>query len=210
MNKVKLDEIIMSDNVVIPLYVLKRYKKFNLTLDELLILMYFFNKDEWTFDPERFSNELCMDVMELMGYISKLCEKGLMSLEFDKKDNRMEEHVCIKPFIDKISFNLMGDFNSKTKNENIFSIIESEFSRKLSPLEVDYIKSWQDNDYSDELIIEAVKESSINGVNNLRYIDKILYEWNKKGYKCVDDIVRDKNTEPKEIYNYNWLDDEEI
>ena len=66
---------------------------------------------------------------------------------------------------------------SNSENSNIFEIIEKEFGRTLSPIEFEIIKAWLDNDMSEELIREAIKEATFNGVSNLRYIDKILYEW---------------------------------
>ena len=35
---------------------------------------------------------------------------------------------------------------------------------------------------------DSVKEAVFNGVSNLRYIDKILYEWGKAGIKNVNDV----------------------
>ena len=52
-------------------------------------------------------------------------------------------------------------------------------------------------------------------------MDKILYEWNKKGINSLDDIhkmknnKKDNNEEEKdieidtEIFDWNWLDEEE-
>ena len=66
---------------------------------------------------------------------------------------------------------------------------------------------------SEELILGALKEATYNGVNNLRYIDKIIYEWNKKGFKNMEDVnnhLRNRNTSDKsvkEISDYNWLDE---
>ena len=56
----------------------------------------------------------------------------------------------------------------------------------------------------------------MNGVTNLIYIDKILYEWEKKGYKNKEDIEKSRqnfrrNQEikkaKKEVFDYNWLED---
>ena len=63
------------------------------------------------------------------------------------------------------------------------------------------------------LILAALKEAVFNGVSNLRYIDKILYEWNKKGIKKTDDIkkrqVEEKDKKDIEAsYEYDWLNDE--
>ena len=70
---------------------------------------------------------------------------------------------------------------------------------------------------SEELIIEALKEATYNGVSNLRYIDKILYEWGKKGFKNKKDVEnhlkRKNESENKEdktlLFEYNWLEDED-
>ena len=33
-----------------------------------------------------------------------------------------------------------------------------------------------------------LKEAIYNGISNFRYIDRILYEWNKKGLKNKEDV----------------------
>ena len=95
---------------------------------------------------------------------------------------------------------------------NIFEIFEKEFARPLSPMEFEFINEWIKSGMSEELIIEALKEATYNGVSNLRYIDKILYEWNKKGIKRTDDLDRKiKEEESKEdnteLYEYDWLNE---
>ena len=44
-----------------------------------------------------------------------------------------------------------------------------------------------------------------------KYIDKILSEWSKKGYKKASDVRKKKSKEIEkiEIYEYDWLDDNE-
>ncbi len=53
-----------------------------------------------------------------------------------------------------------------------------------------------------------------NNVRNLRYIDKILSEWEKKGFKSVDEVdsylkKKEVNNPKQELFDYNWLEDEE-
>ncbi|MDE5587357.1 MAG: DnaD domain protein, partial [Bacilli bacterium] len=63
----------------------------------------------------------------------------------------------------------------------------------------------------------ALKETVFNGVSNLRYMDKILHEWNKKGYKTVSDVEISKQKyqqeqrqkEKLELFDYDWFDDDE-
>ena len=80
-------------------------------------------------------------------------------------------------------------------------------------MEYEIITGWIDSGYTEELIILALKEATYNGVSNLRYIDKIIYEWGKKGIKTKEDVEKNKkqfksNSEKKEMFDYNWLDEE--
>ena len=56
------------------------------------------------------------------------------------------------------------------------------------------------------MIKDALKEAVLNGVNNLKYIDKILFEWKKKGYKKVNNKKEDESL--VSLPDYNWLDEE--
>ena len=79
-------------------------------------------------------------------------------------------------------------------------------------MEYEIINSWLEQGINRELILSALKEAVFNGVNNLRYVDKILYEWNKKGIKKVDEIkVSNKKIEDDKediSYEYDWLNED--
>lgn len=216
MDKVKINEIIKNTSINIPIYIFRLYKTFNLTLEEFLVLMYLYNKNGELYDPEKISIDLNMDLMEIMEIISSIQDKGLITLDVSKSDGGIiEEKINIDKFYEKIAISLMDNLGKETHDENILELIEQEFNRKLSPMESEYVKSWQNENYSDELIKEALKEASLYGVNNLRYIDKILFDWNKKGFKTKQDVINNRHLEEKEeieeisYNNYNWLDDDE-
>jgi DNA replication protein len=94
-------------------------------------------------------------------------------------------------------------------NSGIYNTIEEEFGRTLSPIEYETISGWLNAKIDESLIKEALKEAVLNGVNNLKYIDKILYEWTKKGYKKSSDVKKRPKKEPEEIelFSYDWLDE---
>ena len=82
-------------------------------------------------------------------------------------------------------------------------------------MELEIINAWLENNTSEEMIIGALKEAIYNGVKNFRYIDKIIYEWGKKGFKTMDDVkahLKNTNKSPKkeELFDYDWLDDNEV
>ena len=51
-------------------------------------------------------------------------------------------------------------------------------------------------------------------IRNLKYVDRILFNWRSKGFKTKADILNDKKNYRKptkkveQIYDYNWLEDE--
>ena len=216
-NKVVLD-IIKSGNIVIPLYLYRIYPKLNIGLEEFVFLMYLNNQGERiVFDTNKISKELGISVKNVMLMISNLSDSKLINVEVLKSDkNIMEEYISLEFFHQKINLILIDEINSDEEEDNdIFTTIESEFGRTLSPMEYEIVKAWIDNGFSFELIKEAVKEATFNGVSNLRYIDKILFEWNKKGIKTVSDVDKNrvKHKEEKkervEVFEYNWLEDDE-
>ena len=226
MNNSKLVDIFKDRNIVIPIYLLKNYKNFKLELNEFILLMYFYNLgDSYIFNPNKFCEELNIDLMELMSLVDLLTDKGFIKVEVKKNDKGiMEEVILLDGFYSKISLIMREDINKKQEdsinNSNIYETIEKEFGRTLSPIEAEIISAWLDNNTSEELIKEALKEAIFNGVSSLRYIDKILYEWGKKGIKTVKDVEnnRKKKNDNKEnndnsidldTLEWSWFDEDE-
>ncbi len=217
----KIIELYKCGNIVIPLYLLKNRDKFNIAFDEFIVLMYLYNKgDKSLFDPVRISEDLNISVKEVMKYISVLTEKKLIRVAVEKNEkNILEDRIDLSDFYSKSSLIMVNSINEKKDNENssIYEFIEKEFGRTISPIESEIIKSWLENGNSEEIVKEAVKEATFNGVSNLRYIDKILYEWEKKNIKTKEDVEKnkenyrkkDKEAPQEEMFDYNWFDDEE-
>ena len=224
MKSSKLIELFKQGNMVIPLYFLQHYKDFKLNLEEFVFLMYLYNLgNKFLFDPGKFSSELNIELVDVMNYIGILTDKHFIRVEVLKNEKGlMEEVVLLDDFYDKLSMITIDEVNSVSNSDssNIFEIIEKEFGRTLSPIEYEIIKAWLDSGFSEELIKEAIKEATMNNVSNLRYIDKILFEWNKAGIKNSSDVdknrkkrveLREKQDEhiDMDIIDYNWFDDDE-
>lgn len=224
MKSSKIVDIFKDGNIVIPIYILKNYKKLKLELNEFIFLMYLYNKGNKTiFDPATFGEELNIGLEEVMNNVSNLSDKNFIKVEVVKNEKGlMEEVVKLDDFYSKMALLVVDDSNNNdTSKSNIFETIEKEFGRTLSPIEYEIIKAWLDNNISEDLIKEALKEATFNGVSNLRYIDKILYEWGKKGFVTSEDvknskkkrtaskeIPEDKNVD-LEIMDWDWFDDED-
>ena len=170
------------------------------------------NEDVPTFDVEQINRITMISVNTILDSFTSLTNKGLISIDVIKENSGVKEVVNLDPIYKCMVDGLMKN-NKKVVNNNIFEKFEKEFSRTLSPMEYEIINDWLDKNISEELILGALKEATYNGVNNLRYIDKIIYDWNKKGFKNMEDVnnhLRNRNTSDKsvkEISDYNWLDE---
>ena len=137
-----------------------------------------------------------------------LIEKQYISIEMNKSNGIIEEYISLDLFFKKINACLIEN-DTNDNSSDIYSKFEKEFGRTLSPVEYETISKWIENNIPLNLIEAALKEAILNGVNSIRYIDKILFEWNKKGYKDSTDIIRKNNKEEyiEEIYDYDWLNE---
>ena len=217
----KIIELYKCGNLTIPLYLLKNRDKFKLKFDEFIFLMYLYNiGDKSLFDPGKIVEDLGLSLKEVMNYISILTEKRLISVDVSRNDKDiLEDRIDLSNFYGKVSLIMVEDIKSSKEefDSSVFTFIEKEFGRTLSPMEVEIIKSWLENGSGEELVREAVKEAVFNGVSNLRYIDKILYEWQKKGIKNKEDVEKNREIHRKkereepqeEIFDYNWFEDDD-
>ena len=211
MNKNVLDELVkVNNNLIIPGYLIKLLSRFDLDADELLMIIYFLNhKENLTFDINNISKDLYMDAGKTLDVISSLIDKNLISIEVAKNNGIFEESISLDLFLNKIKMYLIEDKHAEKSND-IYTLFEEEFGRTLSPTEYETITNWIECNIPIDLIKSALKEAVLNGVNSLRYIDKILFEWNKKGYKSSSDIVgkkqiKEDDEELEELYDYDWL-----
>lgn len=210
MNKNVIEKLMLVNNhMIIPNYLVKYYKKFDLDINEFIMLIYFLNSNEkLIFDNKKISNDLFMEQNEVLEIINNLIEKQYISIEMNKSNGIIEEYISLDLFFKKINACLIEN-DTNDNSSDIYSKFEKEFGRTLSPVEYETISKWIENNIPLNLIEAALKEAILNGVNSIRYIDKILFEWNKKGYKDSTDIIRKNNKEEyiEEIYDYDWLNE---
>lgn len=220
----KLTSIFKSGNFVVPLYLFQLRERFHLPFEEFIFLIYLSNLGERIiFDSSKLMTELNLSLDEVMSYIDHLTEEGFIEVVVLKNDKGiMEEYISLKSFYEKLSHFLIDDLVNegavkKQEKKTIYDKVADGFARPISSIEREIISSWIENGFSEELIMAALKETVFNGVSNLRYMDKILYEWNKKGYKKVEDVVLSKQKyqeeqrkkEKLELFDYDWFDDDE-
>ena len=193
MNDIRL--IYKEKNYLINSNVLKGIKSLNLSTDELLLLIYFINEEK-ALDLNKVKNALNFSEEDILNTYSSLITKGLIEVKVIKENGKVSESISLDILYDKL---IMNSKEEKEINTDIYSKFESDFGRILSPIEYETINRWLNLGIDEGMILNALREAVINGVSNLRYIDKILYEWTKKGEKPKEEY--------KELFDYDWLHD---
>lgn len=219
MNHEKLLELIKSDNIVIPLYIYKDFPKYNIDYETFIFLMYLYSKgNKIPFDVVSLSESFNTESKKIMKYISDLQSNKLIEIKVIKNDkNIMEEFIYLDFFYEKISLSVMNEEKKETNNsekDEIFDLLEKEVGLQLSFVEVEIVKAWN---YDIELVKEAIKEAIKNNVASIRYIDKVLYAWSKKGIKTKEDVENNRKSfrqkeekqEKVDVFDYDWMEDDE-
>ena len=206
-------KLLSDKNLVVSSNIIKYLDK-NLSLNEFFILLYFINNETDSFDANKISKSFNMSINDVIDSFNNLVTKGLIDLETKKdKNNKVIDTVSL----DNLYKNVMSSLDKEVKKEeelSIFDTIAKEFDRKLSPIDIEIVNGWIEIGTPEELIRGAIKEAAYNGVKTLKYMDQIIYEWNKKGFKTMEDVekhlkTRDSSEKDEKLFDYNWLDDDE-
>lgn len=79
----------------------------------------------------------------------------------------------------KISIELGED--SQDSQNDLYDFVEKNFGRTLSPVEIEEISKWENND----LTRYAIKQAILNGAYSFKYINKILHSYKKNNIQTV-------------------------
>ena len=212
----KVLNLLMDKPVVVPKILLSNYRKLNITEEELVIIIaIIYRGNKIVYDPISIANDINMDKLKIMEIISNLIEKNILTSITIKKNNKKEEYLSLELLYSKL-VNLVLDVKpevSSTVKYSVFEKFEEELGKTLSSMQYEQIKEWLNSGVSEEIIIEALREMVLNGINNFNYIDKIINTWTDKGYKTKEDIIKAKREYHKkekvsDVFDTDWLNDD--
>ncbi len=215
-NKI-LEGLIKEKDYNLKKLLFKIVKDFDLNVNEFMLLIYFMNQDCPILDVNDINNVTFMEPKIILQSFKALSIKGLISTKVTPVKDKISETIDLTNVYRAMVSDINYDIKKKSE-KNIFEVFEKEFGRTLSPMEYEIINGWLSNQLSEELILGALKEATYNGVSSLRYIDRILLEWSKKGFKNMNDVnnflekkdnQNKARNEEKVLFDYNWLEDDE-
>ena len=201
-------DILKEKKFIVGNHLIKQSLNSKLTLEEFLLLAYFENADSNIFDVELIKNNMSISEEAIMNAFNLLMSKKLISFETGKdSEGRIIDGISLDNF-----YALVEEESKEQNTDNLFETFEAEFARTLSSSELEYINSFLQLGFSEELILGALKEAVYNGATNIRYIDTVLHSWKKKGYKTMEDVrknvIKEEEQKDDDIFDFDWLNDD--
>lgn len=179
--------------------ILKHLRQLNMTADEYLVYseLLMFQQQGNTFpSATELAEVISIDSTTVMMLIQSMIQKGFLEIKTTINNNhRQEDSYDLTPIyniLDIIQQDQNIEQQQQTKLDqttNLFKMFEVELGRALSPIEQETIHSWINEDgYEVELIQLALKEAVLNQIYSLKYIDRILINWEKQNIKTAQQL----------------------
>ena len=197
--------IFTSRDFVINSNIVKCISSIDITLEEFLLVLYFINISS-LLNTDDIKEKLGFDDEKIFNTFTSLINKKYIEMVVTNNNGEVIEQIKLDPLYDRLAL------NKKTENvdsKDIYAMFESELGRTLSSFEYEMINKWIEKGVEEETIKNALKEAVLNNVRNFKYIDKIIYEWTKKGIKNKIKYDNKKDTHEDDILDFEWFDENE-
>ncbi len=228
-------EWVNQGHTVLPNLLIRYYKVLSLTNEELIILLQLKSyQDSGNYFPDlsEIAQNLQVANETIYQTIQSLIEKKCLSIQTKAdEEGKKNDYYSLDQLWEKLIVMKKQDRKEDNRNQKrvergqLYQSFEQEFGRSLSPIEIEMISQWLDEDlYSVELINMALREAVLNQAYSLKYMDRILLNWENKNIRTLEqaeresDRFRDKfrRTEPDQIDTsdendvplYRWIDDD--
>jgi len=203
---------------------LENYKKLRLSENELAVLFmidHLINQGNPFITTDLLALKMTLDVKEIDNCLAGLLQKKLIEYVFNGKKTATSLEPLRKRLFSEFQLYMNIEENQRREEalnksiENIFSKFQSLLNRSLSPVEINRIREWVSYGFTDEQIINALKDALSKGKRSLREVDKILLTYQIREDVQNDGITTisskwDKNLEETiKIAQTPWLDDDE-
>lgn len=145
---------------------------------------------------------------EVASLIQRLIDQKLLTIQqSNDREGKIQDQYDLGPLYNKLDKFLSKNILVQDQHENKKAVVsdslennplnklarqfEIEFGRFLSPIEREEIASWLEVDhYTPEVITLALREAVLSQAYSLKYIDRILLNWQRHNLKTSAEIKR--------------------
>ena len=214
----------ISEAIDFRFLLLENYKKMKINENELAVIFmidHLVGQGNPFINTDMLSLKMTLEVSEIDKVMASLLTRGF--IEYVSQGQKTV--ITLDPLKQKLyrEFQMTSSFEEASKNDkkvndminNVYGEFEKLLARPLSQVEFSRIREWIAFGYTDETIINALKEAISKGKKTLRSVDKILLSWSerddieKEGHTTLNDNC-DKNLEEIiRIAKTPWLNDDD-
>lgn len=211
--------LFFSGSVSIPKYILRHYVSLGMTESEMMLIIHILslsgeNPYPLAIQLGQHMQASTGDIEEMIGH---LVERGLLSIDksWNPAEHKWFYSYNILGLIDKLieqwAIEGVKQYTAEQSQQQtapgriehqekqlpqtalnpLVVKFEQELARPLTALECEHIQTWLDANFSQELVIEALRRGVSAGIRSFRYLDSILREWEKKGLRTRVEVEAD-------------------
>lgn len=199
--------------------ILKNYKHLGINEAEAFVLIELNNqkKKGATFlNPSKLVKNLSLTIDELMSVLELLMKKGLVTIEMVVNESGKEAEIfhmnkaismILEHYKKTIEESIIVPKTKKfgSQEEELVDLIETEFQKQLTPLEIEIIRKWVSEDQFDTLeikkaILDAIKANKYT----LSYVDGILVKRRTASKKSKEVAYKSEDSEALKAFFDSW------
>lgn len=203
---------------------LENYKKMKLNEEELAVIFmidHLISQGNPLVNADLLSLKMTLDIKTIDKTLANLYTKGFIAFISQEGRTITTLDPLKKILYREFQLSMSKEEDDKAKKdlneqlENIYGAFEKLLGRQLSPVEISKIREWVSYGYSDDMIINALKEALSKNKKSLRSVDKILLTWatrdevEKEGISPRSEEWDKSLEETIRIAKTPWLDDDD-
>lgn len=202
--------MIMEKPIVLPIGLLEFYTQLGLTSEEVVLILQFQKEN---ISIEKVAKNMNKSATDILSMISILVQRNFVIATTNEKAQVV---YSFQPLFKQLAHLMIQNIESKeektivinqTEIAELMEMFSKEFGRELSSMEFDMIGDWlQQSQYSISLIKEALREAVLSDVHNLKYMDRILLEWERKGITTVEQVKNQRQKFKREVSLNNKIE----
>ena len=205
-----IEDYLRAGETTLSNLVIENYKAIGLSDEEFLFWLQL-NRSQSKGDlfPDLLSISSMMDKPKERIYqlLNDLVSKGCVGIDTKQNEQgQMMDTYDLLPIYQKIAALQQKQQRQQMQQteaeqvDQLYQDFEKEFSRPLSPIELETISGWLETDsYKPELIHLALREAVLNQAYSLKYIDRILLSWERKNIRSKEQVLQDQKKRKQSI-----------
>lgn len=237
MNNQVLQKWLKAGDTTVSNVLLTYYRQIGLSNEELVLIIQLkamIDQGSLFPDTKQIADRMGSSTDQVFQGIHELIKKQVLTIETETSpDGKSQDYYSLTLLWDKLVIYIHQEEQTKKQSDsidqekNLYEQFEAEFGRPLSPIEIETIGMWLDEDhYALELIELALREAVLSQVYSLKYVDRILLSWERKNIRTKDQVLKEsekfrqnsapanqvkkaaKNESTMQVPLHNWLKNE--